>query len=552
MIRKRVRLFTGLVMATFVVLHLINASLGIASIPAMEAMRRVLVTVWGSPPGMILLMGSFVTHITLALNSLYNRSHLNLPTWEWIRILLGFSIPALAAGHIVGTRIAMAVLDIEVNYPGTIAFLYGKGWAFVLRQSTLIFVAWGHMAIGIHFWLRIRPWYPKAVVILYPLAVLIPIMALAGYLRGTSDMAARLAADPGLPSVLFAGYRASPVELRAALSGLDFKLMGLVFGLLALVLVARIVRHAYRSRRGTFSVTYPSGVTAIMPLGHCILDVSRIKGIPHASVCGGRGRCSTCRVRIMDGLDDLPPPDKDELAVLERIGASPDTRLACQTRPRRDVRIIPLLPPTTGPREAMRPGGVTGKEIKVVMLFADLRGSTKLGERNLPYDVVFILNEFFAEMAAALSDTNGRYTQFNGDGLMALYGLEGSFEDGCRNAVAGAVEMFRRIEDLNRRFAGELEEPLAMGIGIHGGDAIVGTMGPPATPILSAIGDNVNIAARLEAETKKLGMPLVMSDVIVQAAGLDEQGLTKTAASLKGRDETVSIFATAEPFKINL
>lgn len=91
-----------------------------------------------------------------------------------------------------------------------------------------------------------------------------------------------------------------------------------------------------------------------------------------------------------------------------------------------------------------------------------------------------------------------------------------------------------------------------MGIGIHGGDAIVGTMGPPATPILSAIGDNVNIAARLEAETKKLGMPLVMSDVIVQAAGLDEQGLTKTAASLKGRDETVSIFATAEPFKINL
>jgi adenylate cyclase len=111
------------------------------------------------------------------------------------------------------------------------------------------------MAIGIHFWLRIRPWYPKAVVILYPLAVLIPVLALAGYLRGTSDMAARLAADPGLPGVLFAGYRASPVDLRAALSGLDFKLMGLVFGLLALVLVARTVRHVYRSRRGIFAVT---------------------------------------------------------------------------------------------------------------------------------------------------------------------------------------------------------------------------------------------------------------------------------------------------------
>lgn len=166
------------------------------------------------------------------------------------------------------------------------------------------------------------------------------------------------------------------------------------------------------------------------------------------------------------------------------------------------MTITPLPPPTAGPKDALRPGGVTGQKIKVIFLFADLRGSTKLGERNLPYDVVFILNEFFAEMAAALSATKGRYAQFNGDGLMALYGLEEDFDAGCRNAVAGAAEMFRRTEDLNKRFAGELLEPLAMGFGIHGGDAIIGTMGPPATPILSAIGDNVNIATRLEAEIK--------------------------------------------------
>lgn len=329
MIQKWLRLFTGLVMATFVVLHLINASLGIAPVSAMESMRRVLVRFWGSTPGMTLLMECFVFHVTLALLSLYHRSHLRLPTWEWIRICLGFSIPALAAGHIIGTRIAMPVLDIEVNYPGTLAFLYGKGWVFVLRQSALVLVAWGHMAIGIYFWLRIRPWYPKAVVYLYPLAAPIPILAIAGYLRGTADMAARLAADPGLPSALFAGYRASPVDLRAALSGLDLKLMGLVFGLLALVLVARAIRHVYRSRRGSFSVIYPSGQTVLVPLGHSILDVSRIKGIPHASVYGGRGRCSTCRVKIMEGLEDLPPPETDELAVLERIDTTPDTRLSC-------------------------------------------------------------------------------------------------------------------------------------------------------------------------------------------------------------------------------
>ncbi len=184
-------------------------------------------------------------------------------------------------------------------------------------------------------------------------------------------------------------------------------------------------------------------------------------------------------------------------------------------------------------------------------MFIDLRDSTKMGERNLPYDVVFILNEFFAEMAAALSATGGHYSNFTGDGLMALYGLEGGFDDACRDAVAGAVDMFARLEDLNERFAGELDEPLAMGIGIHGGDAIVGTMGPPATPILSALGDSVNIAARLEAETKKLGKPLVISEIVARAVGLTGKG-RKTMASLKGRGESVAIVAIGEPLELEI
>jgi adenylate cyclase len=552
MIQKRLRLITGLVMATFVVLHLINASLGIASIEAMEAMRGVLVVIWGSIPGMTLILGSIIVHVALALMSLYYRSHLNLPTWEWVRIFLGFSIPVLAAGHVLGTRVAMNVLDVEATYPGVLAVLFGKGWEFVLRQSTLVFVAWGHMAIGIHFWLRLRSWYPKAVFFLYPLALFIPFLAVAGYLRGTADMAARLAADPELSNIIFAGYREAPAELKASLAGQDTRIIGLIFSLLILVLIARKVRQFYRTRRGTFSVTYPSGQVISVPLGSSILDVSRMNSIPHAAVCGGRGRCSTCRVRVTKGLDHLPPAEGDELSVLDHINAVPDTRLACQTRPRRDIHITPLLPPSAGPREALRPGGVTGKEVKGVYLFVDLRGSTKLGERNLPYDVVFILNEFFAEMAVALSTTNGRYAQFNGDGLMALYGLEGDFESGCRDAIAGAIEMFQKLEDLNTRFAGELDEPLAMGIGIHGGNAIIGTMGPPATPILSAIGDNVNIAARLESETKVLGMPLVISKVVADAAGIDLEKLSKAEASLKGRTEIVSIYAALNPLEIKV
>ena len=182
-----------------------------------------------------------------------------------------------------------------------------------------------------------------------------------------------------------------------------------------------------------------------------------------------------------------------------------------------------------------------------VALFVDLRGSTKLGERHLAYDVVFVLNEFFAEMADALKATGGHYAQFNGDGLLALYGLETDFETACRQALGGAAEMFRRLDKLNARFADELGEPLAMGVGIHGGEAIVGTMGPPSSPIVSAIGDTINIAARLESETKRVGRPLVVSEVVARAAGVAAGTHAVCTAELRGRQAGVPILAVERP-----
>jgi adenylate cyclase len=153
-------------------------------------------------------------------------------------------------------------------------------------------------------------------------------------------------------------------------------------------------------------------------------------------------------------------------------------------------------------------------------------------------------------MAGALRTTGGHYAQFNGDGLMAIYGLEGEFDAACRDALKGASEMFGRLARLNRRFAGQLIEPLSMGIGIHGGEAIVGTMGPPASPILSALGDNVNIAARLEAETKTVGRPLVVSRLVAEAAGLvfPEDEVRKTP--IAGREDPVEIVAVADATRL--
>ena len=165
----------------------------------------------------------------------------------------------------------------------------------------------------------------------------------------------------------------------------------------------------------------------------------------------------------------------------------------------------------------------------------------------MPYDVVFILNQFFSEMWAALEATGGHYAQFSGDGLMALYGLESDIMNGARQALRGAAEMARRLSRLNARLEGELAQPLRIGIGIHCGDAIVGTMGPPSSPNLSAVGDNVNVAARLESECKPLGCTLVVSTALARAADLDLSEHPLHEAELRGRGQSVPVYAIDDP-----
>ena len=174
--------------------------------------------------------------------------------------------------------------------------------------------------------------------------------------------------------------------------------------------------------------------------------------MPHASVCGGRARCTTCRVRVGEGLSHLPPPGRMEAQALGRIEAPPNVRLACQCRPTRDVAVTPLLPPNAGP-SALRsaPSGAQGRERPIVAMFVDLRDSTRLAEGRLPYDVVFIMNQFFAEMHAALRATGGYYAQFRGDGLLALYGLESDAAGRVPRRARGRGARCRRASSASTR-----------------------------------------------------------------------------------------------------
>jgi adenylate cyclase len=285
----------------------------------------------------------------------------------------------------------------------------------------------------------------------------------------------------------------------------------------------------------------------ILP-GATVLETLRENGIAHASVCGGRARCTTCRILVTKGLERLPAASGLEAIALERIGGTPGMRLACQVRPTADIAVMPLLAADAGAIDGSVRGGLEGRERPITVVFVDMRGSTTLGEAKLPYDVLFILNQFFHEMTKALVATNGHYSQFTGDGLMALYGL---YEDdptrGAADALRGAREMLAAVDQLNYRLRNDLKEPLRIGIGIHYGEAIVGAMGPPRSQIITAIGDTINTCARLESLTKEFDCTLIVSRPAAEAGSLDVEGCDLRQAPVKGRMEPVEFYTLHWP-----
>jgi len=273
-----------------------------------------------------------------------------------------------------------------------------------------------------------------------------------------------------------------------------------------------------------------------------VLEASRIAGIPHASVCGGRGRCSTCRIKVEGAKEAIPAPAPEEAKLLNRVGAAPDVRLACQLRPHGDLRVAPLLPATAQARDALRrPGYLHGAEREVAILFGDLRAFTQLSEKKLPYDLVFLLNRYFAEMGHAVEAAGGHIDKFIGDGVMALFGLDSGVEAGCREALAAAKDMAERLQSLNRALIHDLPAPLRIGIGIHTGPAIVGEMGYGTAVSITAVGDAVNTASRLEALTKTYGCELVISEAVVRHAGIDVGDAPRHEIEIRGRVERLVV-----------
>lgn len=331
---------------------------------------------------------------------------------------------------------------------------------------------------------------------------------------------------------------------RASLARLWERLQVAYLALLVAVLLFRAARRwGLGASRKLQSVLFES-TAGHVPRGHSVLEASRWAGIPHTSICGGRGRCSTCRIRISEGYDQLPPPSDLERLTLERIKAPARVRLACQLRPVHDLGVLLLLPQPATAR-GRRFNFDERREVTVTAVCVDLRDSTLLAAAKLPFDILFVIDSYVQCVSEIIEAHGGVVTRVAGDGLMSAFGFDGKAPSGAQSALAAAAAIWGSLDHLSEEFSHDLTAPLRFGIGIHAGLSIVAADAAANSSGPYFLGDTGNVASRLEALSKEFACTAVVSEDVFSAAGIELPVTAQTTdIVVRGREkEPVRVLA---------
>src|SRR5712672_1632783 len=545
---RQIRLACGLVLFAYLLSHFINHALGNISLDALATGVRYHTAFWKSLPIATVFYAAAAAHAGLGIWALYQRRQFHWKAIEPIQLVLGLSIPALIITHLAGVRIDDVLFQHQKLYP-QVFYSYWVVWPYKMwLMFIVLIVSCVHGCIGLYFWLRMKAFFKTAAPFLLAVAVLVPTLAMLGLYQGGR----RVVHDSG--TAQWKGNNLSQRQVGTAAeqdiidSIVDYFLIGYV-GLIGVVLIARGVRTWNERRGGMINLSYGNGRTVRVPKGLSVLEASLRNNVPHASVCGGRARCSTCRIRIIGDYSSLPQPSKREAFVLDRVGAGSDPaiRLACQLRPETDLSFFQIFLPqvTAASLRTSRPSRI-GDERYLVSMFVDMRGSTKLAEKRLPFDTVFIVNRFLGAVSQAVIECGGQPNQFVGDGQLALFGLATGPQTACRQALKAAAMIAANVDELNLSLKHDLREPIRFGIGIHGGEVIIGDIGYRDHMVFTALGDAVNVAARLQDMTKSLGCEAVISDEVRVTAGISADALPAQEISIRGRNEPMIVRTVAD------
>src|SRR5882724_100912 len=501
---RQVRLACGVVLFAYLISHFLNHALGNISMEALADGVYFHVAFWQFLPVAIVFYAACLVHTGLGVWALYERRQFRWKAIEPLQLVLGLSIPALVITHIVGVRIGHTLFGHEKLYP-QVFFAYWIVWPYkAWLMLAVMTIAWVHGCIGLYFWLRMKAFYKRAAPYLLAAAVLVPTLAALGLYQGGRNVLDNDSAEWRAKNL--SPDRVGTWAEQGVLTSIeDYFLIGYL-SLVGFVLLARGVRALHERRGGMINLSYGNGRTVRVPKGLSVLEASLRHNVPHASVCGGRARCSTCRIRVIGDCAALPEPSQREAFVLNRVGAGdPSIRLACQLRPTSDLSFFQLFLPhaVSASASGSNPTRI-GQERYLVSMFVDMRGSTRLAEKRLPFDTVFIVNRFLGAVSQAVVECGGQPNQFVGDGQLALFGLSTDPQTACRQALEAAAMIAANVDELNKFLQHDLREPIRFGIGINGGEVIVGDIGYRDHMVFTALGDAVNVAARLQDMTKSL------------------------------------------------
>ena len=251
---------------------------------------------------------------------------------------------------------------------------------------------------------------------------------------------------------------------------------------------------------------------------------------------------------ILEGEAACPEPADAEIALTARLGLDDSIRLACQLRPTGDITFRRLVLDETDLRMAsqlQRQAATKAGELKpVVLFFSDVSGFTSFSETLTPYDVMYLLNRYFAQAGEIIERNDGYIDKFVGDGLMAIFGVEGQADAPIR-AVNAALQTLAAVDRMKPFFASMYGIDFDIRIGLHLGDAVIGSIGSPGHERLTAIGDAVNLASRVEAANKESGTRLLISEALYERVKDEVEMTDFVRVRLRGTSDRITLYDIA-------
>ena len=286
-------------------------------------------------------------------------------------------------------------------------------------------------------------------------------------------------------------------------------------------------------------ITLPDDVVVPFDTEVNLLQALIEKGIPITHLCGGKARCSTCRVHVLEGLSGLSGRTEKETAMAAKLDFPNDIRLACQTTAWDSVTLRRLVLDKADAALASQLGehtfaGPVGREVDVAIMFADVAGYTTMADALPAYDIVHLLNRFFNAAGAVVESNSGRVDNYMGDAILALFGVDREPMPALW-AIRSGLGVLEAARDLSHYVERIYGMSFGVRVGVDFGQVIFGLMGSESSARETAIGDAVNVAARLQTANKETGTDMLVSDVVYKACATDVDFGRKFQLDLRGK-----------------